>query len=242
LSAQLKPALSHDRGYIGGGNVAGILGLSPYKSPLDEFLVITGQADGITAERETFFERRKALEPWAAQVFAQRTGIKIVATNRRYTDGEHDFLKAEIDFETADGGNGETKTVHPLAARDWGDSESDNLPVYVTAQAMHGLMVTGRKHCWVHALIGFDDDRSYRIERDDETIAGIRAAELAFWNDNVLRMREPAPRTAEDLKPTSHCWRTTTICARSRPRPSRWRRKSKRLSCASSSRCRTPPR
>lgn len=200
MNAQLKPVLSPDRGYIGGGNVAGILGLSPYKSPLEEFLAITGQADHITAEREAFFERRKGLEPWATKVFADRTGLTIAANNERYTDPEFDYIKAEIDFETTAGENGEIKTVHPLAARDWGDSDSDVLPIYVTAQAMHGLMVTGRKACWVQALIGFDDDRVYRIERDNETIAAIREQEINFWNNNVLRMRNPEPRTVEDLK------------------------------------------
>jgi putative phage-type endonuclease len=192
--------LSPSRGYIGGGNVAGILGCSPYKSPLDEFLVITGQADDVTAEREAFFERRKGLEPWAGKVFERRTGIKVVARNVRYTDDEFDFLRAEIDFETDDGGNGETKTVHPLAARDWGDSDTDDMPVYVTAQAMHGLMVTGRQFAWIHALIGFDDDRVYRVDRDDETIAAIRQQEVTFWNDHILPLAPPEPKTLDDLK------------------------------------------
>lgn len=200
MNAQLKPQLSEERGYIGGGNIAGILGLSPYKSPLDEFLTITGQADHITAEREAFFERRKGLEPWARKVFRDRTGIEIIAHNTRYTDAQHDFIKAELDFETEDGCTGEIKTVHPLAARDWGASDSEELPVYVTAQAMLGLGVSGKKACHVQALIGFDDDRVYRIERDEDTIAAIREQAVQFWHNNVLQMVSPEPRTIEDLK------------------------------------------
>lgn len=199
MNAQLAPQLSTDRGYIGGGNVAGILGVSPYKSPLDEFLTITGQAEPLSVEREAFFKRRKALEPFAAEVFENETGLRIVSRNVRYTDADHAYIKAEVDFETEDGGNGETKTVHPLAAKDWGDAGTDEIPVYVTAQAMHGLMVRGNSHTWVHAIIGLDDDRIYRIERDEETIAAMRAHEVAFWIDHVLPMVPPEPRTVEDV-------------------------------------------
>jgi putative phage-type endonuclease len=194
--------IQHSRvGYIGGGNVAGILGLSPYKSPLDEFLVITGQAEPEDGTREAFFKRRKALEPFAAEVFEQRTGLTIVKRNVRYTDTDTalPYLRAEIDFETSDDSNGETKTVHPLAAKDWGDEGTDEIPVYVTAQAMHGLMVNGKKATWVHALIGLDDDRVFRIERDEEIIATIRAHEVAFWDQHIVPQAPPEPRTVEDV-------------------------------------------
>lgn len=197
MNAQLAP--THGRYYIGGGNIAGILGVSPYKSPLDEYLVITQPEQALDPSREAFFKRRKALEPFAADVFEQETGLQIVARNLRYDDGEHAFLRAEIDFETSDECNGETKTVHPLAARDWGDPGTDEIPVYVTAQAMHGLMVNGRAATWVHALVGLDDDRIYRIERDEELIASIRAHGIAFWRQHVLPMSPPPVTTIEDV-------------------------------------------
>lgn len=201
MNAQLAHTLSATRGYIGGGNVAGILGVSPYKSPLDEFLVITGQADPEDESRAAFFKRRKALEPFCAEVFEQETGLSIVARNQRYDDASLPYVKAEIDFEVSDGCNGETKTVHPLAAKDWGDPGTDEIPVYVTAQAMHGLMVKpSAKATWVHALIGLDDDRIYRIERDEETIAAMRAREIAFWDDYIVPRLTPEPTTKEDLQ------------------------------------------
>lgn len=197
MNAQLAP--THGRYYIGGGNIAGILGVSPYKSPLDEYLVITQPEQALDPSREAFFKRRKALEPFAADVFEQETGLQIVARNLRYDDGEHAFLRAEIDFETSDGCNGETKTVHPLAAKDWGEPGTDDIPVYVAAQAMHGLMVTGRRAAWVHALVGLDDDRIYRIERDEDAIAAIRAHGVSFWHDHVLPLSPPPATTIDDV-------------------------------------------
>lgn len=188
MSAQLRePEL-----YIGGANVAGILGVSPYKTPYAEYLgILEGRTPEADAEKARFFERRKALEPFAADVFHQATGLKVVRRNQRYVDSQYPFLQAEIDFEPEGEANGEIKTVHPLAAGAWGPAGEDACPVYVTAQAMHGLMVAPgkRKVCYVQALIGFDDDRVYRIERDDDLIAHLRERELTFWR----RLQERNP-------------------------------------------------
>lgn len=189
-----------DRHYLGGGNVAGILGVSPYKTPLQEYLTIVGEAEAPSAERLSFFRRRKSFEPVAAELFQEKTGLQLVTVNERYTDHEHAFIKAEIDAETAGGENVEIKTVHPLAARDWGEEGADDCPVYVTAQAQHGLMVRARDLCYVLAMIGFDDVRVYRVERDEEIIATLRKREIAFWQEHVLTRTPPPPANVEDLR------------------------------------------
>ena len=174
MNPQLAP-LSETRGYVGGGNIAGILGLSPFKTPLDEYLTITGDEAEISDAQREFFDDRRDLEPWAAKKFTRRTGLAIVRTNERYDDAEFPWAKAEIDFEPEGDCNGETKTVHPNAVSAWGDPDAgDEPPLYVTAQAMWGLGVTDRQLCYVQVLIGFDDQRIYRVERDDELIAEIR--------------------------------------------------------------------
>lgn len=197
MNAQMRA--SEPNVYIGGGNVAGILGVSPYKTPYGEYLgIIEGRTPEADAEKARFFERRKALEPFAADLFRQRTGLAIVRRNERYTDPQYPFLQAEIDFEPEGDCNGEIKTVHPLAASAWGPAGEDDCPVYVTAQAMHGLMVTGRKRCYVQALIGFDDDRVYVIDRDDALIANMRERELEFWR-RVQDRNPPDPMDSSDL-------------------------------------------
>jgi len=196
VSAPLHPT----RGYIGGGTIAGVLGLSPFKTPLDEYLQIVNELqDEITPEKMRFFKRRKALEPFAAECFEEAMGLRIIRRNERYQDATFSWAKAEVDFEVEGGGNGETKTVHPNAVKDWGDPETEEPPLYVTAQAMWGMGVHPAPHCYVHALVGLDDDRIYRIERDDDLIADIRAKALSFWTHYVLARRMPPPTSVEDL-------------------------------------------
>lgn len=188
----------NDRYYIGGGNVAGILGISPYRTPLDEYLTIIGEAPPPTEEKRELFKRRKSFEPVAAELFSDLTGLKIVTHNVRYRDEFLPFVAAEIDFESSDRRHGEIKTVHPYAARDWGH-EGDNCPVYVTAQAMHGLGVHPRDLCYVLGMIGFDDVRVYTVERDDELIRDMRDRLSEFWHKHVLPRVPPEPKTVRDV-------------------------------------------
>lgn len=197
MNSRLHPT----RGYVGGGNISGILGLSPFKSPLDEYLLIVNEMqDELTPEKERFFKRRKALEPFAADCFEQASGVRIIRRNEHYQDAEFSWMRAELDFETEDGASGETKTVNQNAVSAWGNpSDDEEPPLYVTAQVMHGLGVSGKPFAYVHALIGLDDDRIYRIERDDELIAEIRRQAHRFWKFHVIPRRPPPPVNVNDL-------------------------------------------
>ncbi len=199
MNAQVQP-LSRV-GYVGGGNIAGILGISPFRTPLDEYLLISGeQPEEITPEQAEFFEDRRDLEPWAAKKFTRKTGLRIVRTNQRYDDASFPWAKAEIDAEASDGGNVETKSVNSNAVRLWGRPEDeDEPPMYVTAQAMWGMGVHPAPHCYVNALIGFDDHRVFRVERDDELIAEIRHRAERFWKFHIVPRRPPPPTNVEDL-------------------------------------------
>ena len=189
-------------GFIGGSDVAAILGVSPWKSPLQLYLEKTGEyREEITPERQRIFNRGHRWEPVVVEMLADELSdrghaVEVVARNARFRDPEYPFLAAEIDLELMVDGerlNGEIKTVHPFAAKAWGEPGTDEIPIYYAAQVMHGLMVRPRKRAIVAALIGVDDLRIHWIDRDDETIAAIRARELEFWQ----RLQDGNPPTAE---------------------------------------------
>lgn len=200
MNAQLQP-LSPTRGYVGGGNIAGILGLSPFKSPLDEYLTITNELPvEISPAKRKFFDRRKALEPFAAECFTQATGLQIVRRNEHYDDAEFDWMKAEIDFETDDGGNGETKTVHRLgfAVATVVGLEVDlglhpvELGVVVVLVPAHDLQAG----CLGEALCG---ERFQRLATVEELALGRRDLHRQFVRDReVLVQRRLERRQAKD--------------------------------------------
>ena len=128
--------------------------------------------------------------------------VQIIDRNARYQDPEFPFLACELDLELLIDGeehNAEIKTVSPFAAKAWGEQDTDEIPLYYAAQVMHGLMVKPRKRAIVAALIGVDDLRLHQIERDEETIAAIRAKEVEFWR-RVQERDAPEPTTADDVK------------------------------------------
>lgn len=186
------------RKYLGGSDIAGILGISPWKTPLDVFLDKMEPPKPVDPAKAKIFRRGHRMEPYVIDLLAEESGLVITSRGQRYKDKEHDFLAAEIDFEyhdpeTGKVENGEIKTVSPFKAADWGEEQTDAIPIYYNAQSMHGLMVTGRDRCTYGTLIGGDDFRMYQVDRDEEIIVGIRQAEVEFW-DRIQR-NDPPPAT-----------------------------------------------
>lgn len=191
--------------YIGGSDAAGILGISPYKTQLDVYLdKVEPRVEIVPEGRRRVLERGHRMEPYIVMMLAEQEQLTVVARNMRHVDSEHPFLAAEIDAEyvepkTHKRRNIEIKTVTPWKSREWGEQDTDAIPPYYTAQAMHGLMVTGRDVTLMGVLIGGDDFRVYRVERDEETIAGLRRHELDFWK-RVVERRPPEPTTSADVQ------------------------------------------
>lgn len=186
--------------FIGGSDVAAIHGISPWKSAFDLWLEKTSPRfeDNQNAAAK---RRGSRLEPYIRDMIEEEFGLKIVRVNQRYVDPHFPFLAAEIDAETEDE-NIEIKTVHPFKAKEWGEQDTDELPVHYIAQNQHGLGVTGKKVCRVFALIG-DELKQYVVERDDETIELMRARCVEFWNSHVLpRVAPPMDFQHKDILET----------------------------------------
>ena len=194
--------------FIGGSDVAAILGVSPWKSPFRLYQEKTGAyVEEITLAKQRIFDRGHRWEPVVVEMLIDELqdrghDVQIIARNARYLDRYFPYLACELDLELRIDGeehNAEIKTVHPFAAKDWGEQDTDEIPIYYAAQVMHGLMVKPRRRSIVAALIGVDDLRVHQIERDEETIAAIRAKEVEFWR-RVQERDAPPPETSDDVK------------------------------------------
>lgn len=188
--------------FLGGSDAAAILGISPWRSPLQVWLDKTQPAmpEITDPSRLAVLNRGKRMEPYVLDLLQEETGLIVVRRNERYIDPEFGFMACEIDGESDAGENIEIKTVSPFKAKEWGEEQTDAIPVHYTAQAMHGLMVTGRDVCVFGVLIGGDDFRIYRVERDEETIAAMREKEVRFWRENIEAMVPPPPATHADIE------------------------------------------
>lgn len=190
-------------GFIGSSDAAAILGISPWKTPLQLYLEKVGEAPAEVEANAKAKTRGKRLEPYIIDMLRDELAIEPMNRNVVYVDRELPFLRAEVDFEYTlpqqhDLRRGEIKTVHPFKVKEWGDADTDEIPVHYTAQAMHGMMVDGRDETLFAVLIG-DDLRIYRVQRDEQIIVALRQKEVDFWNNHVLARVPPAPTTVGDV-------------------------------------------
>lgn len=221
---QMIPTEAHDRRrYIGGSDIAGILGVQPtrWRTALGIWERKTApDTDEPEAPKETRkrLARGQVVEPLVARMLEVLHGIEGATKGRRYVDGAVPFFAAEIDFEIPYGAvkhlfpfnpaepyapddevvNVEIKTVHPFAASDWGDEGTDDVPIHYAAQVQWGLGVTRRRLAICAALFGADDLVLYPMVADDEVIAGMRAKAVDFWRDYVTTGNPPPPQTLSD--------------------------------------------
>jgi putative phage-type endonuclease len=205
--ATLQPDRSR---FLGGSDMAAVMGLSPWATPVELWMQKTGRApvEPIDPAREKRFARGKKLEPFIIDMVidklrAEGHEVELIRCNERYTDPEYPFLSCEIDMELMLDGehiNGDAKSVHGFARKKWGEEDTEDVPIEYAAQFMHGLMVTGRRRCLVAALSSFDDVGIYWVNRDDETIAAMREKAVRFWIDHVQGDTPPDPIEFSDIK------------------------------------------
>jgi len=223
LESQSGMSDAQRKQFIGGSDAPGILGVSPWDTPLDIYLKKRGERERVPPDlkRERLFKRGKRLEPVVIDMLIDEYEIKVTKRStpeepNRYADAEHPFLAAEIDFEwevtrsvaerlgvppslIGSIQNGEVKTVHPFASAKFGEAETDEVPIEYAAQAMHGLMVTNRQLTLFGVLVGSDNLLPYPLYRDEETIATIRQKVVSFWFDHVLAGVPPDPAHLADV-------------------------------------------
>lgn len=198
------------RQWLGGGDVAKVLGVSPHGTPVTLWMDKTGQSpsEEPSLEVRRVRERGRKLEPYVRDMMIHKLraaghDVQLLAKNRRYRDAGVPFLAAEIDFELCVDGrstNAEVKTATGYLRHAWGEEDTDDIPMHYTAQVQHGLGVTQRQLCIVGALIGLDDVAIYQVERDDDLVRSIRATCMEFWLNHVVPRERPDPIRFADVK------------------------------------------
>lgn len=176
---------------IGSSDAAVAVGISPYKSPLELWLEKTGrQAAPDLASNDAVFWGT-TLEHIIANVYAERTGAKVRRINAVLQHPEYLFMLANLDrlvLHPTDGsGILEVKTAGHHSAQFW----EDGVPDSYQCQVLHQLAVTGKQWCDVAVLIGGQDFRIYRVNRDDDKISDLILREEKFWQCVVQDIQPP---------------------------------------------------
>jgi putative phage-type endonuclease len=169
---------------IGGSDAAAAVGLSPYMSQLELWLIKTGRDTHLprpdpddTAEPIYW---GTLLEPIVAAAYTKQTGNRVRRINAVLQHPTVPFMLANLDREIVgvpDVQILECKTAGEFGARLW----RDGVPEYVQLQVQHQLAVTGKHAADVAVLLCGQQLGVHRIERDDALIARLIPLEAQFW-------------------------------------------------------------
>ncbi|RQY68279.1 YqaJ viral recombinase family nuclease [Burkholderia stagnalis] len=192
---------------IGGSDAAAAVGLSPYMSPLELWLIKTGRDaslpkpdQGDTTEPVYW---GTLLEPIVAASYTKQTGNRVRRVNAVLQHPTVPFMLANVDREVV--GNRdvqllECKTAGEFGARLW----RHGVPEYAQLQVQHQLAVTGKSSADVAVLICGQKLEVHRIERDDGLIARLIELEAAFWR-HVETDMPPAADGSESADRALRC-------------------------------------
>jgi len=183
---------------LGGSDIPAILGLSPWKTPLDVYYDKTGEADPLPVDDgpDTPIYWGNVLEDLVAEEYAKRTGNRIRRHNSAIVHQHIKIARANLDRIVIGGPNGPGVLEVKTARNAWGDE----IPDYYLPQVVHYLAVTGYQ--WADVAVLFLADRKFRIyhvDRDDEICTALLSTEEKWWNDHVVARVPPEPMSVDDM-------------------------------------------
>jgi putative phage-type endonuclease len=187
------------KGGIGSSDAGAAVGLNPYQSQLELWMVKTGR-DGNLPKIDPNDETSPMywgtlLEPIVAAHYTRRTGHRVRKINAVLQHPDIPWMLANIDREVmgvADVQILECKTAGEFGARLW----RDGVPEYVQLQVQHQLAVTNKAAADVCVLVCGQEIRVYRIDRDDALIARLIELEQQFWR--YVETDTPPPADGSD--------------------------------------------
>ena len=187
------------KGGIGSSDAGAAVGLNPYQSQLELWMVKTGR-DGNLPKVDPNDETSPMywgtlLEPIVAAHYTRRTGHRVRKINAVLQHPDIPWMLANIDREVmgvADVQILECKTAGEFGARLW----RDGVPEYVQLQVQHQLAVTNKAAADVCVLVCGQEIRVYRIDRDDALIARLIELEQQFWR--YVETDTPPPADGSD--------------------------------------------
>lgn len=186
---------------IGASDAAAAMGISPYQSQLELWMVKTGRDANLEKpkpdDQESPMYWGNILEPIVAKHYTMRTGNKVRRVNAvlQHPDEDKRWMLANLDYAVSASDDVqilECKTAGEHGAKLW----RDGVPDYVRCQVQHQLAVTGKQAADVCVLICGQKVEVYRVDRDDELIAQIIELERAFWH--YVETDTPPPADGSD--------------------------------------------
>ena len=184
--------IDHRYESIGASDAGAVLGINPYKSPVDVYMEKVTRTNDFEDNFNMWLGRE--MEPIIKKKFTQETGLKVRDDNKIRIDKEYPFLSTNLDGMVV----GEKVPVE-YKALGFFDGE---IPDYYFAQLQHQMMVTEAEYAYF-AVVCLGRSRTFNVQKVDfneEFVKLMREELVTFWNENVLQEVMPEPTNLDDIK------------------------------------------
>ena len=188
---------------IGGSEVAAILGLSPWATPVTVWLDKTGRS--APKEENEAMRIGTELEDFVARRYCQETGNTV----QRFTKmihkgcmlGNFDRLVVPHGAKVASH-MGEIRTDTLLECKTGSREWEDGVPLYYQTQVLWYLGLEPKlQHADVAYLnLNYKHFEIHRVERDDEVIKTLQERAQAWWVEHIVNDKIPEPMNEVDCK------------------------------------------
>lgn len=199
--------------YIGGSDIAAVMGVSRWKTPLQLWAEKTGQVEAEDISDVEHVELGSELEDFIAKRFEKKTGLKVRRAPQRYINKVYPYISCQVDrLITGTDDLLECKNASAWKEKEWAGEE---IPIEYILQVSWQLMITGRRTGYIAVLIGGNKFIWKKIEADHELFEKMMDAANSFWamvqdktppvteaGDNSF-MVELYPTAGEEIKEAS---------------------------------------
>lgn len=180
--------------YIGGSDIAAVLGMSRYKTPLKLWCEKTGKVEPADLSNVEAVELGTELEQFVADMFTKKTNKSVRKAPKVYQHTDYPYMVAHIDrLVTGTDELLECKTCSAFKSDEW---TGEDIPQEYILQVMWYLGITGRSTGYIAVLIGGQKFVYKKIEFDSELFAEMVEKAKDFWNK--VETQTPPQVVAED--------------------------------------------
>ena len=172
--------------FIGGSDIAAIMGMSRWKTPYRLWAEKTKKIELRDLSNIEAVELGTDLEEFVAQKFSQRTGKTVRRAPKVYQHPRYPFMVAHIDRLITGTDEGlECKTASTFKTEEW----ENDIPKEYVLQCQWYMGITGRKVWWIAVLIGGQKFLYKRIDFDKELFDLMVEKAVRFWE--MVKKQEP---------------------------------------------------
>ena len=180
---------------IGGSDIAPIMGLSPYSTPLDVYRKKMSP-EVIYEEEGEDLKRGKRVERYILQEYCEVNDCAVEVNLPTVIHPEYPFMRGNIDARVV----GQNVIVEAKSTKCPIAKWEEGIPEYYRTQVAYYAMLFNADRVDVPVLFSNWQYACFTYWRDSEYEARIKEAVINFWNNHIIPGIPPEPSTPAELQ------------------------------------------